>query len=197
MSSSVEPASLGPAPADSELSRLSRISREEALEKLMVTYGDRVLHLAYFYLKDRQLAEDVAQEVFVRVFRTWDRFRGDCSVSTWICTITTNLCRDRLRSPWWKRIVLGWDFRENCESGDAEAEALEAIKRQSVYQAVLTLPVQYREVIALFYYQGMTAGEIGALLKESQGTIKSRLHRARALLKDRIGFEAREEVEGL
>lgn len=183
--------------ADVEIRRLWETDQSRALEQLMIEYGDKVLHLAYFYLKDRHLAEDIAQETFIRVFRNWDKFRGDCAVSTWIYRIAANLCRDRLRSRAWRSLVFNWDTPEPRET---DADLGEKVADRSVHEkvtdAVMALPQHYREVIALFYYQELSVGEIAEMLQESPGTIKSRLHRARLLLKDRIPVELGEGGRG-
>lgn len=173
--------------ADVEIRRLWQTDQSQALEQLMVEYGDKVLHLAYFYLKDRHLAEDIAQETFIRVFRNWDKFRGECAVSTWIYRIAANLCRDRLRSRAWRSLVFNWDTPEPRETSDDLGEKVaDRSVHEKVTDAVMALPPHYREVIALFYYQELSVGEIAEMLQESPGTIKSRLHRARHLLRDRI-----------
>lgn len=170
--------------------------RNAALEHAMREFGDKVLHLAYFYLRDRQLAEDIAQETFIRVYRSWDSFRGESSVSTWVYRIAANLCRDRLRSKA-NSVVLSWTPPEPRETDpDPGDTVVDASQRREVLQAVLDLPDHYREVVALFYYQQLAVNEIADMLEESPGTIKSRLHRARSMLKDRLagamaGGEAR------
>lgn len=163
------------------------IDRNTALEIAMRDYGDKVLHLAYLYLRDRHLAEDVAQETFYRVYRSWDSFRGDSSFSTWVYRIASNLCRDRLRSKAHQAVTLSWTTPEPAETGADPGETVAGLaERQEVVRAVLELPEHYREAVALFYYQQLGINEIASLLEESPGTIKSRLHRARSMLKDRL-----------
>jgi RNA polymerase sigma-70 factor, ECF subfamily len=68
-----------------------------AIEEMMELYGSLIIRTAYFYVNDRYLAEDISQEVFIRAYRNWGKFRGDSSVKTWLIKITINLCRDHLR----------------------------------------------------------------------------------------------------
>lgn len=173
--------------ADATVRPDRELDRDAALEHAMREFGDRVMHLAYFYLRDRQLAEDIAQETFIRVYRSWDTFRGDSSLSTWIYRIAANLCRDRLRSKA-HSIVLSWTPPEPRETDpDPGDTVVDAAQRREVLEAVLELPDHYREVVAFFYYQQLGVNEIAEMLDESPGTIKSRLHRARSLLRDRLG----------
>lgn len=165
--------------------RIELAGREGALERLMDAYGDDVLHLAYFYVKDRALAEDIFQEVFTKVYLALPRFRGESSPKTWIYRIAINQCRDRLRS-WSMRnvLALGESFLGGAPEPDrTEDAALAAVDREALLQAILQLPVEFREVVLLYYYDEMDVREAAQALSLSAGTVKSRLHRARQKLK--------------
>lgn len=165
--------------------------RTEALEWLMQEYGTRVLHLAYFYLKDRHTAEDVAQEVFLKAYRSWDSFRGESSPYTWLYRIAVNLCRDKARSAWWRRLVPSEEpratDRTDWETAPPEANPEEAAllsdRRSAVMHYVMQLPEAYREVVFLFYYEDLSTVEIAEVTGQNENTIKTRLFRARAMLK--------------
>lgn len=165
-----------------------------ALEQLMVEYGTKVLHLAFYYLKDRQLAEDVAQEVFIKAYRNWDSFRGDSSPYTWLYKITMNLCRDKARSSWWRKMLPSEDPRTTAGSTgfdspggpeeQPEEAALKADQREAIMKHVMKLPDAYREVIILYYYNDLSAVEIAEVLGQNENTIKTRLFRGRNMLKE-------------
>lgn len=160
--------------------------REQALEQLVDAYGDGVLQLAYFYVRDRDLAEDIFQEVFTRVYTHLDRFRGESSPRTWIYRIAVNLCRDKLRSWSLRRVLLLGEealFGAAPPSPDAVDEVLKQADREELLRAVMELPVEYREVVLLYYYEEMDVREVAATLGLSEGTVRSRLHRARAKLR--------------
>lgn len=167
--------------------------RSEAIEHLMQEYGTKVLHLAYYYLKDRHLAEDVAQEVFVKAYRNWDSFRGESSAYTWLYKITVNLCRDKARSAWWRRLVPSDDPRSSrdelelstIDEGPEEAAILQA-ERDRLMEHVMQLPEAYREAIVLYYYQDLSTVEIAEVTGQNENTIKTRLFRARAMLKESL-----------
>lgn len=165
---------------------LDAAERAAALERLVDAYGDGILQLAYFYLKDRGLAEDVFQEVFTKVYLQWHTFRGESSPKTWIYRIAVNLCRDKLRS-WSMRkvLLLGQDFVHSIPPGDAETEeeALALVDKADLLTAVMKLPEEYREVVLLYYYEEMDVREVSEALGLTDGTVRSRLFRARARLK--------------
>ncbi len=168
-------------------------NRTEALEHLMREYGTKVLHLAYYYLKDRHLAEDVAQEVFIKAYRNWDSFRGESSVYTWLYKITVNLCRDKARSAWWRRLLPSEDPQAGSaaagemattpEEGPEEA-ALRSDQADALMRRVMQLPENYREVVVLYYYKDLSTVEIAEITGQNENTIKTRLYRARAMLKE-------------
>lgn len=163
--------------------------REALLEQWMQEYGTRILHLAFFYLKDRQLAEDVAQEVFLKAYQSMDEFRGESAVYTWLYRIAVNLCRDRLRSPWWKRIFLPGELPV-VRGGEAPDEvALESVRNQEILRHVLSLPLPYREIVMFYYYEDLSTSEIAQITGLPENTVKTRLHRARKQLKEILSRE--------
>lgn len=164
------------------------LSKTELLEHLMQEYGTRVMHLAYFYVKDRYLAEDIAQEVFIKAYRNLDSFRGDSSAYTWLYRITVNACRDKTRSSWWRRLVPTDDQRvltEGLQSSEPlpEEAALGTLAREALMDVVMELPVHYREVVVLFYYEDMSTAQIAEITDQNESTVKTRLFRARQQLK--------------
>lgn len=155
------------------------------LEELIDLYGDDILRLCIAYLGDRQLAEDAFQETFLKVWRSSEHFRGESSLKTWIATIAVNTCRDMLRSGWFRLL------RKSCPY--ETMLYLPANSRPStdgfIRTAVLNLAGMYREVIVLYYFQGMTITEIAHVLHLSQNTVATRLRRARKQLKNALKGE--------
>lgn len=163
--------------------------REALLAEWMQEYGTRLMHLAYLYLKDRQLAEDVTQEVFIKALKHMDSFRGDSAAYTWLYRIAVNLCRDRLRSPWWKRMLLPGEMPAVSGGEQPEEEALATLRKESILKQVMDLPDHYREIVVLYYYQDLSTADIAAVAGLPENTVKTRLHRARQQLKDRLASE--------
>jgi len=158
------------------------VHRQEQLEYLMRRYGDKVLYLAYSYLRDKDWAEDVAQEVFLQVYTSLPRFQGNSSFYTWIYRITVNLCRDQLRRQIRRRRL---EQKENWKSSmepDPEEKALENIERRELWTCILRLPLNLREILVLHYYHQLSIKEIARALGISQTTARVRLYRARKQL---------------
>ncbi|WHY86741.1 sigma-70 family RNA polymerase sigma factor [Neobacillus novalis] len=158
-------------------------NREDKLKWLMRTYGNDVIRVAYTYLKQRQLAEDVAQDVFIKCFEKMDDFRNESSYKTWILKITVNKCKDVLKSWAFKNLLFTDYFGNNQEDRTIESKLLKKEESQLISQQVMELPLKLREVIILFYYQEFSIEEISVLLKVNSNTIKTRLHRGRLKLK--------------
>ncbi len=148
-------------------------------ETLYQQYGTEVLRTAYFYLGDRGRAEDVCQEVFVKY---WGHEKEVLpgKEKAWLMTVTINQCRDLWRSAWLKRVVLGPPTMELIPSEKDIIE--ERQEKEELMGAVQKLPQQFREVVLLFYYQGFGISEVAKILGISEGTVASRLSRARSKL---------------
>lgn len=177
---------------DMNLGVQESIKEEKAdlLEYLMRRFGDRVLRLAYYYVRDRYLAEDIAQEVFCRVYRSLDRFREESSYYTWIYRITVNLCRDYLSSAWFKRRVPWENTRNFIQSCDTANRLFRKVEEGDLFQKVMDLPTKYRMVLVLYYFEEMSTREIARVLNVRESTVRTRLCRARERLK---GLLSREE----
>lgn len=172
----------------------------ESFERIVIAYQQRVFNLAFRLLGDREEAEDLTQEVFLNVFKHLSSFRGDAQFSTWIYQVTINHCRNRFK-------YLKRRFHHTTESmddplqggeGDIERElpdeadipedALYRRQLQKLVQvAVQRLRPDYREIIVLRDIQELSYQEISEVLGLPEGTIKSRLHRARWELKELLG----------
>jgi RNA polymerase sigma factor (sigma-70 family) len=165
----------------------SDFTKEETVEWLMNEYGKKVVRLAYTYLKQEQLAEDVAQEVFIKCYKKLDSFRHESTYQTWIYTITVNLCKDKLKS-WSFRNLIPSDFfsTNKVTHHTPETSVLNLEAKRELSQGVLELPVKYREIIILFYYEDMSYNEIEELLGIGKPAIKTRLHRGRNLLRKKL-----------
>ena len=157
------------------------------IEELIERYGNDILRLCCIYLGDRQLAQDAFQETFVKAWKALDTFRGDSSAKTWLSHIAVNTCRDLLRSGW-LRMLRGSKPMEDMVELATPTPSPEAI---AVREATQALPGRYREVIVLYYYQGMRIQEIAKVLALPENTVSTRLRRARGQLKRLM----REEVE--
>lgn len=161
------------------------LNREETLKWLMQTYGNDVVRIAFTYLKQKELAEDVAQDVFIKCYEKLDTFRNESSYKTWLIRITVNRCKDVLKSWQYKNLFITDFFKPNQQSiVDANHQVNQ--ENELISKQVIKLPVIYREVIILFYYQDLSIEEISELLKINSNTVKTRLHRGRQKLKESL-----------
>lgn len=163
-------------------------THEALFEQIMREYGTRVLRLVTFLVKDRSLAEDLTQDVFVKVYRNLPRFRHESSIHTWLYRIAVNECKGYLRS-WSFRHILPRAWIKSDVDISTERLVMEQAERDQLIQAVLTLSPYYRQAIALHYYADLSISEMAVVLGVSEGTVRTRLHRARQQLKQRMGEE--------
>ena len=145
-------------------------------DALYEQYATDVLRVAYYYLGDRQRAEDVTQDVFVRFLQNKPVLIAGREKS-WLLKVALNRCRDLWRSAWLKKIVLG---HPAFELFPAEDEIGRAADSAALAEAVNRLPPDFKEVVLLHYYQGYGVSEIAEMLSVAEGTVSSRLSRARA-----------------
>jgi len=155
------------------------------MEQLVEEYGEYLFHLSYLYMKDKQLAEEITQDVFLTFAIKGDAFRHDASLKTYLTRILINRCHDELRKQK-RRNVLQFltPFWTNEKS--AEQEVMRQQQFLSLKQEVMKLPIHYREVIILFYYEEFEVSEIADLLNLSQNTVRTRLRRGKELLKSKL-----------
>ena len=151
------------------------------LERLVVQYQTAVLHTCYLYLCDRSQAEDAVQETFLRVYRSLESFRGECSEKTWILKIAMRICYDMNHSGWSR-----FFNRRVTPEMLPEASVPFTERDDALTQAVMRLPVRLREVIILYYYQGLSVNEIAETLGITQPSVSGRLKRGREKLKDTL-----------
>ena len=161
--------------------------RQAQFEELYAQYADDVLRMAYFYLADKQKAEDVCQDVFVKLYTRGEAIAPGCE-KAWLLRVTVNCCRDLWRSAWLKRVVLG---APTLDIIPAQEETFEQRgEKAELMRAIHKLPRQFRETILLHYYQGLGIAEIAQMLGLPEGTISSRLSRARKKLESLLKEEA-------
>ena len=147
--------------------------REETLRRMMTRYKNDLMRMCVAYLKDAALAEDAVQETFVKAYKALDTFRGDSSEKTWLIRIQ----RDR-----WFRFV------DRSVAADTLPIQSASDEDRALMEAVMSLPHKYKEVVLLYYYQGLNLMEISEALGVAASTISTRLKKAREKL--------RRELEG-
>lgn len=176
----------------------AKASFEATVEK----YHARIFQLVYRYLGNYDEADDVTQETFIRAYRAWDSFRGDAQVYTWLYRIALNLCHNQQKKLNRRHQAEGpsldapMDYSSDDEKGqttdvpDNSAVPWHTLERkelnQQLFDAVQGLPENYRIVIVLRDIEGLSYDEIAQVTSSSLEAIKSRLFRARNLLRTRL-----------
>ena len=154
---------------------------DAVLERLIRENEVSLKRLCYLYLHDEAQAEDAVQESFLKAYRSLETFRGEASEKTWLTRIALNICKDMLRSAWFRHM----DRRVTVDMLPA-AQAIRDPYHREVTAAVMNLPGKLREVILLYYYRGLTMAETAEVLKISQPAVTNRLKRARDKLKTEL-----------
>ncbi|NEW09032.1 RNA polymerase sigma factor SigW [Paenibacillus sp. SYP-B3998] len=183
---------------EARLAKLARTGDRNAFGELVELYKDKIFHLAYRMLNNKQEAEDAVQETFLRVYTNLHRYDENQKFSTWIFRIGTNLCIDKLRR------------RKNTYSLDAEMpdgegndyysllpsyedtpekQVIVSETQAQIRKAIDTLPEKYKSVVILRYLHDMSLQEIGDVLDMPVTTVKTRVHRGREYLRKRLEQE--------
>jgi len=154
-----------------------------ALDELYARHGGGILSYLTGYLRDRQLAEEVLQDVMLAAWNSAGRFRGDSKVRTWLLVIARNraINTQRKRSP--QLVPLEDDLNSfSTDTGPLE-KVVKNSEHQALRQALETLPPAHREILTLVFFHQLTGPEIADVLGITVGTVKSRLHRAKETLR--------------
>jgi RNA polymerase sigma-70 factor (ECF subfamily) len=145
-----------------------------------------LINLAYRFARDRERAEDMAQEAFLKIFQQLARFRGDSAFSTWMFSVALNVYRSSLRRRALPSVPL--DAVAEMVGRSAPQLALEEAQREElVRRAVAALPPRYRDALTVFYFKDKDLAETARILKVPEGTAKALLHRGRKLLHRKLG----------
>ena len=180
------------------LARL-QAGEEAALRDLAEAYGSKIYQLAFRYLRNKEDAEEVMQDVLFKVYRKVGAFRGDAALSSWIYRITFNAAMSRLRTAKYQRTQndeLSMTANEGEEASTrhevadwsdmADERVFRSQLRRKVFSAILALPAIYRAPVMLRDIQGMSTEEASEILRVKDQTLKSRLHRGRLILRKQL-----------
>ena len=185
---------------DNLLERL-KAGDDRALADVAETYGSKIYQLAFRYLRNKEDAEEVTQDVLFKVYRKVGAFRGDAALSSWIYRITFNAAMSRLRTAKYQRLQ---DEQRQTSSGEsdqpvaparpeladwsdmADEHVFRTQLRRRVLRAILALPAIYRAPVIMRDIQGMSTEEASAVLRVKDQTLKSRLHRGRLILRKQL-----------
>ena len=151
---------------------------EQEVNRAVEKYADTVFRICILHLKNKSDAEDIFQEVFLKFALNDKEFENANHEKAWIIRVTINACKDLIKSFFRSRTI---SIHELISVADEEKEDL-----SYVLEAVLKLPVKYRDAIYLHYYEGYSALEIGEILGKNENTVYSILSRGRSMLKESL-----------
>ncbi len=154
---------------------MHRIDTENYIERVVNTYTDTLQKLAFTYLHSVADAQDVTQEVFIKLLMQAPRFRDREHEKAWLIRVTVNMCKDRLRRADRRNVPIEEALTVEVRGADTE-----------LLTEVMALPEKYRTVIHLHYYEGYTVREIATILRKPVGTVATCLARGRQRLKQQM-----------
>lgn len=171
------------------LARRAAAGHEEAWTELVDLYGSRIFNLALHFATSREEAEDLTQDVFVRLHQGLRTYRGEVPLIAWALRLSRNLCidhfrRTRLERTW--RVASCEALEELPAKGDIEAELQRRQRLEAVYASLADLPEEYAEAVLFCDLQGWSLEETATSLDIPMGTLKSRLHRGRLRLAEEV-----------
>ncbi len=162
------------------------MNNKEKLENLIELYGNDVLRIATLYMQNPSTAEDIFQDVFLKVNKYLSSFQGKSSEKTWIIKITINTCKDYLKSAWRKKVVSIENFNDTIENASFDENIIDNENANMVLNEILLLPTKYKDVLILYYYKDFSTIEISSILNIPEATVRTRMKRAREMLKEKL-----------
>ena len=176
---------------EEQLVRLAQEGSPAAFEELVTKYQPKVFSMALSFTRNREAADDLAQEIFLKAYLALPRFHGRSEFGTWLYRISVNHIKDFLRKKGRAKEVslddvpeVSFSDREQTEKAQEERET--EARRTLVQRFVQSLPEKYRVIVTLRDIQGLAYEDISRILRLSPGTVDSRLHRARRMLRLRL-----------
>jgi RNA polymerase sigma-70 factor (ECF subfamily) len=175
---------------EKELIRRSQAGDGEAFGVLVERYKSKVFSLVYGFTRDRTVADDLAQEVFIKAYYSLPKFKSESGFGTWLYRVAVNHVKDYLRkSKGRQKDISLEDAGEQAltaQNASPEEKRLEEGRRRIVQDALARLPEKYRVILTLRDIEGLSYDELSGVLKLSPGTVDSRLHRARRKLREKL-----------
>ncbi len=159
--------------------------KEDLIDEIMNKYGQEVLQLVYSYVNNKEVAEDLTQDIFVKCYKSLHTYKGNSNLKTWLWRIAINHCKDYLKSWYNKKVIVTEDdfTYMGSQKESVEQTVIQNAEDRELTSAVMNLPIKYREVIYLFYYEELSIKEIAIVIEVKENMIKTRLKKAKELLK--------------
>ncbi|WP_274608128.1 sigma-70 family RNA polymerase sigma factor [Peribacillus sp. TH27] len=156
---------------------------ESLLDEIMSLYGQDILQLVYSYVKDVVVAEDLTQEIFIKCYKALPTYNQQSNIRTWLWRIAINHCKDYRKSWYFRKVSTAEEEQEWTSTDNVEEEIIQQDEDRQLAGAVMELPIQYRELIYLHYFQEMKLKDISEITGVKLGTVKTRMRQAKRRLK--------------
>ncbi|WP_412102207.1 sigma-70 family RNA polymerase sigma factor [Peribacillus frigoritolerans] len=156
---------------------------ESLLDEMMSLYGQDILQLVYSYVKDAVVAEDLTQEIFIKCYKALPTYNQQSNIRTWLWRIAINHCKDYRKSWYFRKVSTAEEEQDWTSTDNVEEEVIQQDEDRQLAVVVMELPIQYRELIYLHYFQEMKLKEISEITGVKLGTVKTRMRQAKRRLK--------------
>ena len=180
------------------LARRAAAGQEDAWDEIIDRFGRKIFNLAFQFAGSREQAEDLTQEIFLRLYQSLRKYNGGAPLVAWALRLSRNLCIDHYRKARRERLahfVSEETLNQLPADGDPEEHALRRRKIRRVHAALEEMPRDQAEILLLRDIQGWTEQEACAYLEVPAGTVKSRLHRARKALAEQLSTSGSDRRE--
>lgn len=163
----------------------------QTFDEIMNEHGEEIKRFILTYVKDPSVTDDLVQEVFLKVYLKLDTFGDRSTLKTWLYRIAINACKDYFRSWHYQKVKVIHTFDRLLGKTEQtpEDQVLQKSEDKELVKEILSLNPKYREVVLLYYYRDFNVGEIASLLGLKRSTVRTRMQRARAQLREKLGGE--------
>lgn len=168
---------------------------EEAIVHIIDYYGEGIKRLIFTYVKNYAQTDDLFQDFLLKVYQNIGQFHGNSSLKTWLYRIAINTCKDYLRSPINRIFSPGIKSDLIKTSQSAETQVLKKEYYQQLAQCIFSLPIKYREIFVLRFYQDFTIKEISEAVGIPESTVRTRIMRGKEKIKEQLGGDGFDEFE--
>jgi len=179
---------------DYELVKRCLAGDQDSFAEIVTRYKKLIYSVVYNMIPDKQEVNDISQEVFLRIYKSLDRYNPEYKFSTWSVKITTNFCLDILRKKRVDSVPIEEIEGVSSNASTPEERYLKREKSARIREAIASLPEKYRLPIVLFHQNGLSYEEMAKALDEPMTIIKNRLYRARLMLRKILSYDRKEEV---
>jgi RNA polymerase sigma factor (sigma-70 family) len=179
---------------DSDLVNKCLSGEQEAFSEIVTRYKKLIYSVVYNMISDKQEVNDISQEVFIRIYKSLNRYNPEYKFSTWTVKIATNLCLDTLRKKKFDSVSIDEMIDVSSSVDTPEGKYIKKEKSERIRKAIAELPDKYRVPILLFHQNGLSYEEITGILNEPMTIVKNRLYRARLMLREKLELQRKEEI---